>query len=152
MVQTPMTTTMFTFQFCRDTRSPTACNGENVQTYTYTRRVYDPRRLRAYYERGDRDRAIARSTVTHAYIGPGAVPASDHLVLLSVYRDRVMAKPNPRFRIPSLALSGETLSDSSSFACLPAGRLGPIFVDYLTGPSPGPDLRSRDNRKIASEA
>lgn len=63
---------------------------------------------------------LRRDTVTRAYVGPEVLPAPGHLVLLSVHRDRVTAKPNPRFRIPSLALSGEALSDSPSFACLPA--------------------------------
>jgi len=77
--------------------------------------------------RDDRERitreAIAiersrRSTVTRAYTGPEALPVPDHSALISVYRDRVTAKPNPRFRIPSSMLSGEALSNPLSFTCL----------------------------------
>lgn len=130
-----------------------------AKTYVYER-ARTPTRVRNDRERitreADRDRAIARSTVTRAYIGPEVLPAprppGGHLVLLSVYRDRVTAKPNPRFRIPSLALSGEALSDSPSFACLtgqPAGWDQSLWITCPGLPS-GPDLRSYDSRKIAS--
>lgn len=95
----------------------------HMYRHTRTRRVYDARRSRAYYERGDQDRAIAeyRYTCVHGPRSSPRTPTTSRPSLsFSVYRDRVMAKPNPRFRIPSSALSGEALSDPPSFACLTA--------------------------------
>lgn len=90
----------FTFQFRR--------GGENVHTHTRTRRS------RARYERGRSDRAIAQSTVTHAYtFGPRSSPSGPPPRLppsrvLSLYIE-IALPPYPRFRIPSSTLSGEAL-------------------------------------------
>lgn len=145
--QTPATTMITFVHFPALLRHALSrCVQRRKRTYTgihVPRRVYDARRSRAHYERGDRDRAIAeyRYTCVHRPRSSPRTPTTSRSPpLLSVYRDRVTAKPNPRFRIPSSALSGEALSGlRSSFlrlsACL-TGRSGPIFVDYLSGPSP----------------
>lgn len=118
----------FTFQFRRD--------GENarartcVYTHTCTRRSRAESALR---ERRS-DRAIAPCTVTRAYTfgarSPPSLPPRSPpppRVLIAIYRDRVTAESNPRFRIPSSTLSGEAL------LLLPSAR--PIFYELpVSGP------------------
>jgi len=148
--QTPTTTTLVHFLAlprhalsCCVQRRKRSCTSIHVQ-----RRVCDARRSRARYERGDRDRATARSTVTRAYIGPEALPAPpDHLALLSLCISRSRyGQTEPTLSHSIVGALGESPLQSS-FLCLP-DRPGPIFVDYLS--SLGPDSRSRDSQKIVS--
>jgi len=149
--QTPTTTTLVHF-LALPRHALSCCATAKTLVYKHTqRRVYDARRSRARYERGDRDRATARSTVTRAYIGPEALPAplTTSRSSLCVYRDRVTAKPNPRFRIPSLALSGKALSSPLSSGCLPARPAGPRSL-WTTCPPSGPIQDLATAKKIVS--
>lgn len=109
-------------------------------TCTYTDTC--TRRSRAHYERGDRDRAIARSTVTRAYIGSEVLPAPrPSRAPLRISRSRY-GQTEPTLS-HSIALGGSPLRFSFlRLSARPTGQpAGWARSLWITCPGPPPRAR-----------